>query len=264
MSRFLAATGVLGAVVALAVLGGHVAPRDPSAVVGPPYSAPGETGLLGTDGLGRDVLSRVLAGGSDLVLVSLLAALAATTIGVAGGLLTGWSDGWTARSLISAADVLLAVPQLLIALVAAVAMPGPAAVVIATVCGGSPLTLRVVRDATRLTRGAGFVEAARCRGERGPVLLTREVLPSLTGLVTADAGMRFVMAIQLASALSLLGFGAQPPEADWALMIRENLPGSGLNAAGVLAPALVLAAVAGAAAATAAHAGRRTNTGRLA
>ncbi|ASR35794.1 ABC transporter permease [Prauserella marina] len=264
MRRILVVAAVLGAVVALAVLGGLFAPHDPSTVVGPPYSAPGEAGLLGTDGLGRDVLSRVLAGGSDLVLVSLLAALIATTTGVAGGLLAGWSDGWTARTLTSSADVLLAAPQLLIALVAAVALPGPAAVVIATVCGGTPLTLRVVRDATRLTRGAGFVEAARCRGERGPVLLAREVLPSLSGLVTADAGMRFVMAIQLASALSLLGFGTQPPQADWALMIRENLPGSGLNAAGVLAPALVLAVVAGAMAATAAHAGRRTNTGRQA
>ncbi|WP_222844491.1 ABC transporter permease [Saccharomonospora sp. CUA-673] len=240
--------------------GALFAPHDPAAVVAAPYSPPGEVGLLGTDTLGRDVLSRVLSGGTGLVLISLVAAVIATAAGVVGGLVTGWWRGRASRVLASSADVMLAVPQLLIALVVAVAVPGPAAVVIATVCGGAPLTLRVTADATRALSGSGFVEAARGLGERGPTLLVRELLPSLSGLVTADLGMRFVMAIQLASALSLLGFGAAPPEADWALMIHENLPGSGLNAASVLVPAAALAVTAAGAAATAAYLGHRTGT----
>lgn len=251
----------LGVVVALAALCGAFTPFGPTEIVGTAFAPPGGEHVLGTDELGRDVLSRVMAGGGELVTVSLLAALSATAIGVAGGLFTGWSDHWAARLVTSSADVLLAAPLLLVALVLAVALPGPAAVVAATVCGGAPLTLRVVRDATRTSRAAGYVEAARCRGEHGAALLVREVLPSVGGLVAADAGMRFVAAMQLAAALSLLGFGAQPPHADWALMIRENLPGSGLNAAGVLAPATALAAVTAIVAAAAAFAGRRVAPG---
>ncbi|MGP4017798.1 ABC transporter permease [Saccharopolyspora sp. 5N708] len=229
------------ATVGTAVLGGLLAPYLPTEIIGSPHAFPDGTALLGTDGLGRDVLSRVLAGGRDLVLISMLAALLATSLGVAGGLLSGWSDGWVSRLLTALADVLLAIPLLLVALVLAVSLPADAAVVAATVCGGSPLTLRVVRDATRLARGSGYVEAARCRGERDAVLLVREVLPSMAGLISADVGMRFVVGVQIAAALSLLGFGAQPPAADWALMIRENLPGSALNPAGVIAPAVALA-----------------------
>ncbi|MEV0704271.1 ABC transporter permease [Saccharopolyspora sp. NPDC050389] len=241
MKRTITACGLAITAACAAVLGGFLAPHLPTEIIGLPHASPGTTALLGTDGLGRDVLSRVLAGGRDLVLISMLAALVATSLGVAGGLIAGWSDGWTSRLLTALADVLLAMPLLLVALVLAVSLPGDAAVVAATVCGGTPLTLRVVRDATRLARGSGYVEAARCRGERDAALLIREVLPSMAGLISADVGMRFVVAVQLAAALSLLGFGAQPPTADWALMIRENLPGSGLNPAGVIAPAVALA-----------------------
>ncbi|MEV0089492.1 ABC transporter permease subunit [Saccharopolyspora sp. NPDC050642] len=242
----------------MALLGGVLAPHVPTEIIAVPHAPPGSGALLGTDGLGRDVLSRVLSGGRDLVLIAMLAALLATSLGVAGGLFAGWTDGRASRLLTALADLLLATPLLLVALVLAVSLPGEAAVVAATVCGGTPLTLRVVRDAIRLSRRSGYVEAARCRGERGAALLLREVLPSMAGLVSADAGMRFVVAMQVAAALSLLGFGAQPPDADWALMIRENLPGSGLNPAGVIAPAAALAVVTAGVAAAAALVGRRS------
>ncbi|MCI2419790.1 ABC transporter permease subunit [Saccharopolyspora sp. K220] len=250
--RWASTAGCLAiAVPGLAIVGELIAPHVPTEIIGMPYASPGGTAPLGTDGLGRDVLSRVLAGGRSLVLIALVAALLATFLGVAGGLLAGWTDRWPSRLLTALADVLLATPLLLLALVLAVSLPGNAAVVTSTVCGGAPLTLRVVRDATRLSRRSGYVEAARGRGERGSAILVREILPSLTGLISADLGMRFVVAVQIAAALSLFGFGTQPPAADWALMIRENLPGSGLNAACMIAPATALAvltaAVAGAA-----------------
>lgn len=253
------ACGLAIALAALAILGGLLAPQVPTEIIGVPHAPPGGNALLGTDGLGRDVLSRVLAGGRDPVLVAMFAALLATSLGVAGGLLTGWGDGWASRALTALADVLLAMPLLLVALVLAVSLPGDAAVVAATTCGGTPLTLRVVRDATRRSRRSGYVEAARGRGERGAVLLVREVLPSMVGLISADVGMRFVVAVQIAAALSLLGFGAQPPEPEWALMIRENLPGSGLNPAGVIAPAFALAVLTAAVAGAASLADRRSS-----
>ncbi|SHJ68848.1 peptide/nickel transport system permease protein [Nocardiopsis flavescens] len=235
-----AAAVLLLAVPAAAVLGGLAAPHDPTAPLAAPWQGPGPGHLLGTDALGRDVWSRVLAGGAGLLAVSVAAALAASAAGVAAGLAAGWYGGRTDRVLGSLADLLLAVPSLLLALVVAVALPGHAAVVTATVCGGAPLTLRVVRDAVRAIRGAGYVEAARGRGERGAALLVREVLPAMKGVVTADLGLRVVVALQIASALNVLGFGPSPPAPDWALMLRENMPGVGVNPWAVAAPALAI------------------------
>ncbi|GAB3456799.1 ABC transporter permease subunit [Streptomonospora sediminis] len=226
-----------GAVLAAAAFGGRLAPRDPTEPAAVPWQQPSPGLPLGTDALGRDVWSRVLAGGAELLAVSLAAALCACAVGLAGGLVAGWAHQRVERAVTAVADALLAVPSLLLALVAAIALPGPAAVVAATVCGGAPLTLRVVRDAVRSIRASGYVEAARCRGEHPVWILAWEVLPAMRGLVAADAGLRLVVALQVASALSLLGFGAQPPEPDWALMLRENMAGAAMNPWAVAAPA---------------------------
>jgi len=236
-------TGLAFMVLGVAVTGGVLAPFDPTDPLGPVWVAPGGDFMLGTDQAGRDVLSRVLAGGRDLVLVAVLAALVTTAAGLAGGLAAGWRGGRVDRLLIGVADLLLGVPFLLLALVLAVALPGPVAVVAGTVCGGAPLTLRLARDATRQVRHAGYVEAARARGEPSSVILVREVLPALTGFAVADAALRFVIALQVASTLALLGFGPQPPAPDWGLMLRENLAGAALNPAAVLAPAAALTVI---------------------
>ncbi|WP_245681579.1 ATP-binding cassette domain-containing protein, partial [Actinomadura kijaniata] len=165
-------------------------------------------------------------------------------LGTAGGLAAGWAGGRTDRALTGLADLLLAVPFLLQAMVLAVALPAPAAVVAGTVCGGAPLGLRVVRDLTLRARRSGYVEAARCRGEPAAVILAGEVLPSLAGAVTADLVARFVLALQLAAAFGMLGLGPAPPAPDWGLMLRENLPGAGLNPLALAAPATALAVLA--------------------
>lgn len=232
------------AVFAVVLAGGLLTPHDPVAVTGLPFTAPGASHLLGTDVLGRDVLSRSLAGGAGLVLLAAVAGAVTCVTGVACGLVAGWRDGWAGRVIIAVADVLAAVPVLLVALVIAIAVPGPVAVVVVAVAGGAPLTTQIVRDATRVARSAGWADAARCRGESTAALLVREVLPALSGLVVAEAGLRFVLGLQLACTLTLLGFGAQPPAADWALMLRENLPGAAANPAAVAAPALLLATLA--------------------
>ncbi|MFB4289549.1 ABC transporter permease subunit [Nonomuraea sp. ATR24] len=234
-----------GAAVLVALGGGALTGHDPAAVGATPWAGP-EPGLpLGADGLGRDVLSRVLAGGQDLTLTALAAALTASALGVAGGLWAGWNRGRLSRAAAATADLLLALPLLLLALLAVVALPGPAAVIAGTVLGGTPLTLRVVADATAGARHAGYVEAALARGERGASVLMREVLPAHAGIVGADLAQRFVLSVQLAVALNVLGFGPAPPAPDWAAMLRENLPGLGLNPAATIVPALALAVLTG-------------------
>ncbi|MCP9955629.1 ABC transporter permease subunit [Actinomadura madurae] len=193
------------------LLGGEFAPHDPAASIGAPWAPPGDGSLLGTDDAGRDVLSRVLAGGRALTATALAAALTAAVLGTAGGLAAGWAGGRVDRLLSGLADLLLAVPFLLQAMVLAVALPAPAAVVAGTVCGGAPLGLRVIRDLAGQARGSGYVEAARGRGETAAAILGREVLPSLAGAAAADLVLRFVLALHLAAAFGMLGLGPEPP-----------------------------------------------------
>ena len=241
MTRLLMPLALVAA--ATLVLGGvWPTPYDPTTTVGAPWQAPSSAHLLGTDVLGRDVWSRVLTGGGRLLTVAVAAALCASAIGIAGGLVAGWSGGLVARLLTACADLLLALPSLLLALVAAIALPWQLAVIVATVCGGAPLTLRVVRDAVHTIRSSGYVEAALLRGERPASILLREVFPAMRGLISADLGLRLVVAIQVCAALGVLGLGASPPAPDWALMLRENMTGVSANPWAVAAPAIALGA----------------------
>ncbi|MEV4580358.1 ABC transporter permease subunit [Nonomuraea jabiensis] len=236
MSRVSLALGAV--LVVVTVLGPALAPYDPAAPVTAPWTESGADHLLGGDVLGRDVLSRLLAGGRHLLAVSLMAAALATLVGALGGLAVGWRGS---RALTASADLLLAVPVLLPALVLAVSLPGDAAVVAATVLAGAPLTLGVIRDVTAGVRERGYVRAARLRGESAVAVLLREVLPAMAGVLAADLGLRFVTALQLASALGVLGVTDAPATGDWAVMLRENLAGAALNPAALAAPALLLA-----------------------
>ncbi|WP_028568577.1 ABC transporter permease [Salinispora tropica] len=240
--RWSAAAPVAALVVfTLALLGRYLAPNDPEQPVAVPWSTP-TTGLpLGADALGRDVLSRVLAGGANLIGVALIAAATALLIGVALGLVAGWWPIRAGRAVQWLGDLLLAVPALILALVLAVALSGATAVVVASVLSGTPLTARVVAAQCATVRDSGYLHAAVERGEHGLVILVRELLPALRGLVAADAGLRLITALQLATTLAVLGFGPQPPDPDWALMLSENLPGVALNPAALLAPAVPLA-----------------------
>ncbi|MGW6602217.1 ABC transporter permease [Streptomyces sp. NPDC055036] len=239
--RGTAAPGAVGVLLVLVALGRYLTPHDPERPVGPPWAPPGGHTVLGTDALGRDVLSRVFAGGTQLMAVSLTAAVLAVGCGTALGLAAGWMGGRTARAVRRLCDLLLAVPALILALVLAVALPGATAVVVASLLSGAPLTARMVAAQAAHLRDSGHVRAAVERGERTWAVLGREVLPALRGLVAADAGLRLVTALQIAAALAVLGLGPQPPTPDWALMLNENLPGATLNPMGLLAPAIPLA-----------------------
>ncbi|MEU7245262.1 ABC transporter permease [Streptomyces sparsogenes] len=257
LGRDLAGPGAALALVALVLLGRRLAPYDPERPVAVPWAPPSWKAPLGADALGRDVFSRTLSGGAHLLTVSLAASAAALLCGVALGLAAGWGTAAVSRAVRWGCDLLLAVPAMVLALVLAVALPGAMAVVVASVLSGAPLTARVVGARCASVRDSGYVRAAVERGERTPSVLVRELLPAVSGLVAADAGLRLVTALQLATALAVLGLGPQPPAPDWALMLSENLPGAALNPAALLGPAVSLALTAWLLASAARTAGRR-------
>ncbi len=225
---------VLGGIILLIALGGpFVAPHPFDAIVGPAFQAPDSHFPLGTDFLGRDVLSRVLYGAATLL---------AYLIGVSIGLLAGFSRSLLDPLLMRAMDVLLAFPPVLFLLVLATgAGPSPVALVLGVATVNVPNIARIVRSATLDVSVRGYVEAAVARGEPTAVLLAREILPNIANTLLADCGIRFTGSILLVAAVNFLGLGLQPPTADWALMISENRDGLTIQPWALAAPALMIA-----------------------
>lgn len=229
-------------VLALVVVGPFFAPHDPAAIAGIPLQRPDGDFLLGTDGLGRDVLSRLLWGGRSLVSLSLLATAFAYVVGTTIGLVAGYTRSLVDSVLMRAMDVLLAIPPLLFLLVLATGAGRSVPVLVLGVATVHvPSIARIVRAATQEVSVRGYVEAAVARGERTATVLRREILPNILGPVLADAGVRLTGSIVILAAVNFLGLGLQPPAADWALMISENRSGITLQPWAVAAPAILIA-----------------------
>lgn len=242
-------TGAMGLtllflVVLIALLGSLVRPEDPSAIVGPPYQSPSDQAWLGTDTLGRDVLSRLLSGGTTLLLASLLAAFSAYVVGVSMGLIAGYAGGRIDVGLIAVVDVILSIPPIVLVFVLLTGGGTGFALVTASIAVVLvPGVARIARAATREVVTSEFVEAAVARGESWRFVVWRELLPNLWTPLLADFGIRIAYAVGLYSALAFLGFGRQPPAADWGLMINENRNGFLQQPWAVVAPALLIAAL---------------------
>jgi ABC-type dipeptide/oligopeptide/nickel transport system permease subunit len=234
--------GILAVVVGIALFGPFFAPEPPDRPVGVPFDRPSGEALLGTDFLGRDVLSRLLWGGRSVLGLAGLATLLAYAGGTAIGLAAGYSRSLLDPLLMRSADVLLSFPALLFMLVLVTgAGTSRATLVIGVAVVQMPLVARLVRTATLEQSVRGFVEAAVARGERTTAILRREILPNILSPITADAGLRFTYSIILVASVNFLGLGLQPPAADWGLLISENRSGLTLNPYAVLAPALLIA-----------------------
>lgn len=233
---------ITAAVVLLAILGPALAPHALDETVSAPALAP-EAGLpLGTDELGRDVLSRLLHGGRTLIVLGLLTTVAAYVVGAAIGLVAAYRRGPVDGFLMGGADVALVFPGLLALMLIVTGLgTGTTSLVVAVSLLQAPGIARFVRALALGVLGSGFIEAAELRGERTWRILARELLPNIGGPLLADAALRFTIAIYLIVAASFLGFGAPPPAADWGLMLAENRDIIALNAWAVIAPALVLA-----------------------
>jgi peptide/nickel transport system permease protein len=233
---------VLAAAIAVALLGPLLAPHSPTAIVGVPYTGPGSGQLLGTDAIGRDVLSRVMHGGRSVVLYAGAATLLAYFVGATLGLLAGYTRSLLDPVVMRTVDVLLAFPPLIVLLLLAAGVGRGGLVLIVGVAAiNVPMIARVVRTVTLEVSVRAYVEAAILRGERTAYVLWRELLPNIAAPVAADAGVRFTASILAIAALNFLGLGVQPPAADWSTMIAENREGITLQPWAVAAPALLIA-----------------------
>lgn len=239
-----AGLATIALLLALAIFGPALAPHDPDALLGLPYGPPDDEFLLGTDYIGRDVLSRVLNGGRSLILLAFVSTALAYLIGGTLGLLAGFKRTTVSAVIMRSADVVLALPGLLILLVLTAAVgPGARTLLAGITIGHIPAIIRVIQAATLDASVRGYVEAAVARGEPVGYTMFREILPNLSSTIAADAGPRLTISILAIASLNFLGVGLQPPLSDWALMINENRAGISLTPWPVVVPAILIAAL---------------------
>jgi peptide/nickel transport system permease protein len=240
--RGMVGAGLALLVVLVAVIGPFVAPYSSLAFVTVPGSGPSSKFPLGSDILGRDVLSRVLDGGWQLLLMAAAAMLIGVTLGTAAGIaaaqLRGWRDGLIMRTV----DVILAFPQLVFALLL-VSILGPARWLLVIAVGFShvPQVARVIRAAALDVSERDFVKAVEITGVRQSRLMTGEILPNLLTPLMVEAGLRLTYSIVIMTGLSFIGFGLQPPAPNWGYMINENRIILTTNPWAVVAPAILIA-----------------------
>lgn len=231
-------------VLACAFVGPLIAPHAIDVPIGVPGTAPGSGAPLGTDFLGRDVLSRFLNGGSPLILTTLASIVLTYTVGVTLGIYAALASKGVDGLILRATDIFLTFPPLLVLLVlVAGAGRGATVLVIGITLVLIPGVIRIVRTMALEVANTGFVEAAIARGETTAAILRREVLPNIVPGLIADAGSRMLGAIFLTASMSFLGLAAEPPAANWALMIAENQSILSTNVWSVLAPACAIAAL---------------------
>lgn len=227
------------------IFGPTVAPYSPTAIVGDLLEGPSRAHLLGTDVLGRDVLSRLLNGGRSILILPILAVAIAFVIGTTLGLLAGLKGGLTDMIITGATEVALSVPALLMVLVLVFTFGhSDAVLVVSTGIFVSPRSIRIIRGAAHAICTQDYVTAARARGEGDLAIVFREILPNVTGPLLAELALRLTYAIGFISTLSFLGLGQQPPSSDWGLMVSDGRPYFTQAPLLVIVPSLCIAALA--------------------
>jgi peptide/nickel transport system permease protein len=233
--------GIVTVVVAIAVFGPLVAPHSPTEFIAAPNTGPSSDAIFGADALGRDVLSRFLHGGLSVLWMSAAATLIGVGTGVGIGLVAAYSRNWLDDVLMRGSDVVLAFPQIILALLAVSAI-GPKLwlIVLVIAVGHTPRVARVMRGAALEVVERDFVKAAEAVGEKRSRIVFGELLPNVTSPLLVELGLRMTYSIGLIAAVSFLGFGLQPPTADWGLMINENRLSITVQAWSVLLPVLAI------------------------
>jgi peptide/nickel transport system permease protein len=207
----------------IAIIGPLIAPYPFDAIIrGAARQPPSADYLFGTDHLGRDVFSRVVYGAREIIAIPLIATSLSVILGASIGLTIGYVGGWLDEVVARLLDSLLAIPALVLALVMLGTLgPSPFGIVIVIVLLYTPIVARVVRSATLSLRSAGYIEAAKLRGESTLYILFRELLPGVLPALAVEAALRFSYAIFLQASLGFLGLGVQPPSPDWGRMVNE-------------------------------------------
>jgi peptide/nickel transport system permease protein len=207
-----------------AMFGAYVVPIDPYADdLLNTLQPPSLEHWFGTDQLGRDVFSRVIVGARDILTISPVATLLGTVVGTALGLVTGYFRGFVDDALSRIIEAVLALPLVIVALLALVAL-GTSNLTVIVVIGFAftPVIARTVRSAVLVERQLDYVAAARLRNESPLHILFVEILPNVMSPILVEATVRLGFAIFTVATLSFIGFGIQPPSADWGLGISEN------------------------------------------
>ncbi len=233
---------VIFSYVFVALFAPILTPYGESEIVGPEFDVWGDKFILGTDNLGRDMLTRLIYGARNTLGIAFMTTVLAFIVGGGLGLLAAILRGWVDQVLSRIIDIFMAIPVLIFALV------------LLTIFGSSVQNLIIIialLDSTRvfrLARAVGmnvavmdFVEVAKLRGEGLPWIMFREILPNIMPPLVVEFGLRFCFVFLLIAALSFLGVGIQPPTADWGSMVRDNAT---LITYGDITPLLPAAAIA--------------------
>lgn len=199
-------------------------PYSPNATgVGGLLQPPSAQHLFGTDNFGRDILARVLAGGRVSLWTGLIAVGISLLIGVPIGAISGFFGGWIGGLLMRIMDVFLAFPSLVLAMAIAAALgPGLSSAMIAVGIVGIPEFARIVYSQTRSLRERDFVEAGRALGLQNRTILMRHIIPNSMAPIIVRSTLGMGYAILTAASLSFIGLGAQPPLAEWGVMISDG------------------------------------------
>ena len=248
MKRFsLGFSGYLGLaltamVVLVAVIGPFIATESPLDFVDAPLAPPNEFNWLGTDTLGRDVLARVLHGGWRILSAGAIATLCGVFVGALIGIYAGYSKGWVDNAVMRLTDAALAFPQIILVLLF-VSLLGPQIWLILLLVAFShvPSVARVARGAALGVVEEEYIRFCVAVGMPNRQIILREILPNLRTVLFVELGLRFSYSVVLIAALGFLGFGVQPPDADWGLMINENRIALASNPWPVVVPVFLIA-----------------------
>ena len=229
-------------IVAIALIGPLVAPHGPADFVGAPNTGPSAAARFGTDHLGQDVWSRFLYGGRSILTLAVLSTALGLMLGVTVGLVAAAARNKLDDVLMRGMDVILAFPQIMLALVAiATVGPKPWLIVLAVGFTTMPRVARVTRGAAQPVIERDFVAAAEALGVRRSRILFGEVLPNILSPLLVEASLRLTYSIGLIAALAFLGFAPNPNGADWGLMIQENQIALVVQPWGVVLPVIAVA-----------------------
>lgn len=229
-------------IVGIAAVGPHVSPHDPNGFVGLPSSTNIPGALFGTDHIGQDVWSRFLSGGLTILALAAASTALGLLLGIGVGLVAAYSRNILDDILMRIMDVILAFPQIMLALVAIATIgPNPVTIILAVGLTTMPRVARVTRGASQPVVERDFVAAAEAIGVPRIRILLSEIFPNILSPLLVEASLRLTYAIGVIAALAFLGFTTNPGAPDWGLMINENRIALTVQPWGVLLPVAAIA-----------------------
>jgi len=228
-----------------AIFADFIAPYGMAEVVGDVWEPMSAEHWLGTDSIGRDLLTRMIYGGQTTILIATAGTLLSFVTGSILGFTAAVAGGWVDQALSRFVDLMMSIPSLIFALVVLSVMPVSLPIII-LVMGFLDATrvFRLSRAVALDITVMDYVEAARLRGEGRGWIIFREILPNALSPLVAEMGLRFIFMVLFISTLSFLGLGVQPPMADWGGIVKENKDGIVWGVPAALVPAVAIATLA--------------------